>query len=102
MKEIGTCGECVQAIKSNVDCFIKCEKRDEKEVVSFGCIYWEKKEKQLLQPLPCPFCGKFPLIEKDGSGFIIYCDNDYCVIGGTDFAWFATQDRAIEAWNKRT
>ena len=46
---------------------------------------------------PCPFCGSTEIKVDDDQGFyFVYCDQCVC-----ETAKYVTEDKAIEAWNRR-
>jgi hypothetical protein len=51
---------------------------------------------------PCPCCGSKAIMEHSIGEYYCYivCSNDFCSIGQR--AGFATEQKAIEVWNKRT
>ena len=53
----------------------------------------------------CPFCGKPGLVQIDDDGFLVVgCDSQDCVCNIYE-AWkkqFTTEEKAIDAWNRRT
>ena len=49
---------------------------------------------------PCPFCGgEAKMANTDIGGWPVYCINCPCDYGRY---WFATKQKAIEAWNRRS
>ena len=56
-------------------------------------------EEQELAALPCPFCGRLPIIEYE-KAWIVGCFYDECTVGGS---WFhgAIRKHAVKQWNTR-
>ena len=50
--------------------------------------------------LPCPFCGKYPLIQKDGSEWKVECIGEGCECLPSTWL-YDTKEGAIVAWNRR-
>lgn len=49
---------------------------------------------------PCPFCGKpGSLLHYPGDGYLPECSDPACC--GMVEIWFATEEEAAEAWNRR-
>ena len=57
-----------------------------------------------MKPLPCPFCGKDPEIDKykvkDVMVWNVGCMNDDCFVH-VETADFDLEEDAIKAWNQR-
>lgn len=67
---------------------------------------------ELPTPLPCPFCGKDPVIQHDRrypdvagsdgcSAFEVICNTWGCPIYCADNSYYRTPEEAIHAWNRR-
>jgi len=58
----------------------------------------------LIKPLPCPFCGKDPEIDKYKLQSVMIwnvgCMNDDCLVD-VETADFESEEDAINAWNQR-
>lgn len=57
-----------------------------------------------MKPLPCPFCGKDPEIDKYKLQGVMFwnvgCMNDDCFVDA-ETVDFESEDDAIKAWNQR-
>ena len=52
---------------------------------------------------PCPFCGAEPVIDNDGGGWYINCDNwRECPVTPRSSGTYTRRDGCIRAWNTRT
>ena len=67
---------------------------------------------ELPNPLPCPFCGRDPVIQHDRrwpseagnegcSAFEVICNTWGCPVYCADNSYYRTPLEAIEAWNRR-
>ena len=65
---------------------------------------WEKILERIMIPLPCPFCGKDPEIDKDKlRGVTVWnvgCTNKDCLVD-VETVDFESEDDAIKVWNQR-
>ena len=51
---------------------------------------------------PCPFCGSEAATTYSAIfGFLVYCTNDDCFMSEATMSDKATEQDAIEAWNRR-
>lgn len=54
------------------------------------------------EPKPCPFCGAEASIVKNRRTYYIGCTNSDCLVwANTQICWYATEEEAIAAWNRR-
>ena len=71
---------------------------------------WKVSKMNKKELLPCPFCGGeaevvTDLIFTNGKPtkvYQVYCRENRCVIGFCDYAYYMTEEEAINAWNTRT
>ena len=65
---------------------------------------WEPDNEEELIPLPCPFCGKNPVIDNYKLRGVMYwrvgCINDRCVVDVETIELQSGED-VIRAWNQR-
>ncbi len=58
-----------------------------------------------IKPLPCPFCGKVPIIDNYKiKGVMVWnvgCMNDDCLVD-VETDDFESEEEAIKAWNHRS
>ena len=64
----------------------------------------EKDAGEVMMPLPCPFCGKAPVIDtyklRGVMFWIVGCINDGCLVD-VETIEFQSGEDVITAWNQR-
>lgn len=72
-------------------------KRTEEEVIQA----WNTANKVEEEPLPCPFCGEKPIIERIVSpGWMITCCSQKCLMADVT-CYGSTPTEATAVWNRR-
>ena len=77
-----------------------------------GKVFFTDSQPGLPDPLPCPFCGRDPVIQHDRrypdeagsegcSAFEVICNTWGCPVYCADNSYYRTPEEAIQAWNRR-
>ena len=95
--------------KLDVDCYIGSGAHRLAEAVNATIDFLAEKYpedfKDELKPLPCPFCGEFPMVGSyPGSvdtQHKVWCGNTDCPAGAVYTESCTSKEDAIEKWNRR-